>query len=78
MPATLDQILEDVLSLPASQRVQVLYKIQDSLLPPEDHEEESLSDSWKEELLRRSQAFRDGTAETCTKDEFMARMRGAK
>jgi putative addiction module component (TIGR02574 family) len=71
MNARVDHVLDEVLGLPAEERSAVAAALIDSL---EGSEDRSVSDAWKQELLRRRDALRSGAVSGVPWSEARARM----
>jgi putative addiction module component (TIGR02574 family) len=71
MNARVDHLLDEVLGLPADERSAVAAALIDSL---EGSEDASVSEAWKQELLRRRDALRSGASLASPWTEARARM----
>jgi putative addiction module component (TIGR02574 family) len=71
MNARVDHLLGEVLGLPAEERSAVAAALIDSL---EGAEDQTVSDAWKLELLRRRDALRSGTVSPAPWAEARARL----
>lgn len=71
MNARVDHVLDAVLGLPEEERSAVAAALIDSL---EGSVDSSVSDAWKQELLRRRDALRSGTASASPWDQARARL----
>jgi putative addiction module component (TIGR02574 family) len=71
MNARVDHLLDEVLGLPADERSAVAAALIDSL---EGSEDRSVSEAWKQELLRRRDALRSGAISGVPWSEVRARI----
>lgn len=71
MNARVDHVLDAVLGLPEEERSAVAAALIDSL---EGSVDSSVSEAWKQELLRRRDALRSGTASASPWDQARARL----
>lgn len=71
MNARVDHVLDEVLGLPVEERSAVAAALIDSLEGSEDH---SVSEAWKQELLRRRDALRSGATAAVPWSEARARL----
>lgn len=71
MNARVDHVLDEVLGLPVEERSAVAAALIDSL---EGSEDQSVSEAWKQELLRRRDALRSGATAGVPWSEVRARL----
>lgn len=71
MNARVDHLLDEVLRLSAEERSAVAAALIDSL---EGTEDRSVSDAWRQELLRRREALRTGATKVAPWAEARARL----
>lgn len=74
MKRTVEQIAEEVLSLPSEDRALLADRLVESLDPLDDS---SLRQIWTTEALRRRDDVRNGRVQTIPGDEALARVRNA-
>ena len=71
MNARVDHVLDEVLGLPVEERSAVAAALIDSL---EGSADASVTEAWKQELLRRRDALRSGAASASPWEQARARM----
>lgn len=71
MNARVDHVLDEVLSLPAEERSAVAAALIDSLVGTADG---SVTEAWRQELLRRRESLRSGASKAASWAEVRARL----
>jgi putative addiction module component (TIGR02574 family) len=72
MARTLEEIRNDVLQLPAEDRVQLMHALHESVMTDDEREVEQ---AWIDEAERRYQDWKAGRAPSVPGEEAMARLR---
>lgn len=77
--SAVEELLEQVLSLPESDRAMLAEALIRSLDPPgEEVSQEECKAAWAEEIRARSDAVHNGTAKLIDYDEAIAHIRGPR
>ena len=72
MTATYDTVLQDALSLPLEERSRIASRLIESV---DDGDDIELSSAWREEINRRVESIRNGTAKLIPHNEVMRDVR---